>query len=129
MSLLNGKSLLHHIEHEIENPHFGKYDPRNFVFLSIKILYLLVPGIILGHVIDQSVDSFRRRNLLGSSLFTYILLQTIMTMGILYLLIVMSKDYTFEFQTTYAGLFFTALFFGMQSNYIRNLQQFLGKLP
>ena len=43
---------------------------------------------------------------------------------VLYTLSYMSH-YTEEFQNTFAGLYFTAFFFGMQTNYTSYLQRFL----
>lgn len=107
-------------------PDFGKKDPVNFVGLTIKIISLLIPGAIMGHYLDQYINKLKNQY---SNLHTsyFILLQTLSMIFIFYLLINYLKPYTLEFQSTYAGLFFVAFFFGIQSNYISNIQEVLGK--
>jgi len=105
---------------------FGKRDQTNFIKLSVKILSLLIPGILLGHYLDQGINRLKQQQLLPN-LFWYIALQTLIMIVIFYILIMYSKNFTLEFQSTYAGLFFVAFFFGIQSNYISNVQELLGK--
>jgi len=43
----------------------------------------------------------------------------------MYLIIVYLSDYISEFQVTVAGGYFIVLYFGMQTNYINMIQEFM----
>lgn len=104
---------------------FGKKDTKkSFLSFSIKIMVLLIPGIILGYYIDKIVKDLYDKQKFGKKVIYYICIQTMLSITVLYTLSYMSH-YTEEFQNTFAGLYFTAFFFGMQSNYITYLQRFL----
>lgn len=107
---------------------FGKSDVKYLGGFKIKVLTLLIPGILLGHYVDQIVNKMKRNKVFGEGVLNYIILQTIISMSVIYLLFYLNKSYTKEFQNTYAGLFFVSLYFGMQTNYISNLQKLLGEL-
>lgn len=99
----------------------GKPDGKNetFIALNAKSMILIIPGIILGHYLDEIVD---RMNL---DKYKSVTLQTILNIVIIYTLHKINQAYTSEFQLTLSGLFFSALFFGMQTNYIKNLKNIL----
>jgi hypothetical protein len=106
---------------------FGKKDTKkSFLSFSIKILVLLIPGILLGYYIDKIVKDLYDKQKFGKNVIYYICYQTILSIIVLYILSYMSH-YTEEFQNTFAGLYFTAFFFGMQTNYTNYLQTFLGE--
>lgn len=107
---------------------FGKKDVKYLGGFKIKVLSLLIPGILLGHYVDQIVNKMKRNKVFGEVVLNYIILQTIISMSVIYLLFYLNKSYTNEFQNTYAGLFFVSLYFGMQTNYVSNLQKILGEL-
>jgi hypothetical protein len=107
---------------------FGKSNSTRFGGLLIKTIALLVPGIILGYVIDTLSYKWKEEKKFGDNLLTYVVIQTILSICVFYLLIITVTKYTFEFQNTYSGLYFVSLFFGMQTNYITNLQQLLKSL-
>lgn len=96
----------------------GKPDSsrESFFALNVRSMILILPAIILGHYLDEFVDR--------SDLDTKksVALQTFLNILIMYLIHKISKTYTQEFQVSLAGLFFSALFFGMQTNYIKNLK-------
>lgn len=104
---------------------FGKKNSRRFGGLLVKTIALLIPGIVLGYVIDTFSYKWKEEKKFGDSLLTYVVIQTLLSIGVFYLLISTVTKYTFEFQNTYSGLYFVSLFFGMQTNYITNLQQLL----
>jgi hypothetical protein len=105
---------------------FGKIDTKKtFLSFSIKILLLLIPGIILGYYIDKIVKDLYDKEKFGKNVFYYICIQTLLSLIVLYILSYFSH-YTDEFQNTFAGLYFTAFFFGMQTHYTTYLQIFLG---
>lgn len=106
---------------------FGKQDTKkSFLSFSIKIIVLLIPGIILGYYIDKIVKDLFDKERFGKKVIYYICIQTILSIIVLYILSYLSH-YTEEFQNTFAGLYFTAFFFGMQTNYTIYLQKFLGE--
>ena len=104
---------------------FGKKTTdQSFISFSIKILSLLIPGIITGHFIDKFVKNLYDNKKFGNKIIYYIFIQTFISIIFLYILSYL-HNYTDEFQNTFAGLYFIAFFFNMQSNYIIYLQSFL----
>lgn len=103
---------------------FGKEDnQKTFLSFTIKVMTLLIPGIVLGYFIDKFVKDLYDKNKLGNKIIYYIAIQTLISIAVIYIL---SKfKYTDEFQYTLAGLYFSALFFGIQRNYLTFLQTFL----
>ncbi len=97
----------------------GKPDSKmeSFTELNARSLILILPAIILGHYLDEFVERVETKNVIRS-----VVIQTFMNILIIYALHILSSAYTREFQVSLAGLFFSALFFGMQTNYIRNLK-------
>lgn len=101
----------------------GKADSKNegFFILTGKSLLLIVPAILLGHYIDE----FVHKNFGFLNKFTSVLFQTFLNIFMIYILHKMSRSYTREFQVGLAGLFFSALFFSMQTHYTDNLKSLL----
>lgn len=102
--------------------HLGKPDTpsESFFELNIKSMLLIVPAIVMGHYLDEFVKRRKFENVVHS-----VALQTFMNIAIIYTLHKVNTSYTKEFQVSLAGLFFSALFFGMQTNYIANLKKLL----
>ncbi len=111
-----------------EGTSFGTSNHARFGSHAIKILSLLIPGAVLGHYIDQGVQKLKLQSKLGNNILSYIGLQTALSITLLYALFKYNKSFTDEFQNTYAGLFFVAMFFNLQSNYVVNLQQFFNSI-
>jgi hypothetical protein len=104
---------------------FGKQTTdKSFTSFTIKIIALLIPGIIAGNAIDNFVKYLYDKKILGNDELYYIFIQTIISIIFLYILSVLS-NYTDEFQNTFAGIYFTGLFFSMQTNYISYLQMYM----
>lgn len=99
----------------------GKPDGKNegFFIMNVKSMMLIIPAIILGHYLDELV---KKCNL---TLKKSVVLQTFLNIFLIYMLHKINYTYTKEFQVSIAGLFFSALFFGMQTNYMNNLKKFL----
>jgi hypothetical protein len=99
----------------------GRPDRKNetFMVLNIKSMVLIVPAIVLGHYLDEFVDRMKLTPIKS------VTLQTFLNVFIIYVLHKINQAYTSEFQLTLAGLFFSALFFGMQTNYLKNLKTVL----
>lgn len=99
----------------------GRPDGSNesFFVMNVRSMILIVPAIILGHYLDEFVERTKLTKLKS------IILQTILNILIIYMLHKVNAAYTREFQVSLGGLFFSALFFGMQTNYIKNLKYIL----
>ena len=100
----------------------GKPDDKNegFFVLNVKSMMLIVPAIVLGHYLDEFVDKMQLKSNIQK-----VVVQTLLNIALIYALHKISRAYTREFQVSLAGLFFSALFFGMQTNYIKNLKTVL----
>jgi hypothetical protein len=101
---------------------FGQPDTKNesFVKLNAKTLAMIIPAVILGHYIDVFVEKQIKLSRRMS-----VLVQTLINVSVIYALHLIDYAYTKEFQTTFAGLFFSGLFFGLQTNYITNIKSVL----
>lgn len=101
---------------------FGNADVKNetFVSMNMKSLSLLLPAILLGHYIDKAIKTMKLSKI--NSVF----LQSFINICVIYILHKISASYTKEFQLTLAGLFFSAMFFGLQTNYMQNIKDILG---
>lgn len=103
----------------------GKPDTarESFLVLNVKSMLLIIPAIFIGHYIDELVQLLNIQDKKRS-----VAVQTLLNVLVIFVLHKMSTSYTKEFQMTLAGLFFSALFFGMQTNYITNLKSLLPHL-
>ena len=102
---------------------FGQPDTKNesFMRLNAKTLAMIIPAIVLGHYIDV----FMTRQSKRFSKRVSVLVQTLINVSVIYVLHIIDYAYAKEFQTTFAGLFFSGLFFGLQTNYISNIKSIL----
>jgi hypothetical protein len=103
---------------------FGRPDSRNETFwrLNAKSFALLIPAVILGHYIDKLVETIQRKNI---GLYMALLIQTLLNIVLIYILHRVMHAYSNEFQLTLPGMFFSAMFFGMQTNFLANLKKAL----
>lgn len=101
----------------------GKPDNKNesFLVMNAKSLILIIPAIILGHYLDEFVE----KTVVKGEEKKSVIIQTFLNILIIWTLHKLSVSYTREFQVGLGGLFFSALFFGMQTNYTRNLKTLL----
>ena len=104
---------------------FGTPDSRNQSLwqLNAKTFTLLIPAVILGHYIDKLVETMQRKKL---GLYMAVLIQTLLNILLIYILHRVVHSYSNEFQLTLPGMFFSAMFFGMQTNFLVNLKKILG---
>lgn len=93
---------------------------ESFLALNVKSMMLIIPAIFMGHYLDELVESLKIKSKFHSVVF-----QTLLNILVIYVLHSISRAYTQEFQVSLAGLFFSALFFGMQTNYMDNLKKVL----
>ena len=83
---------------------------------------------ILGHSTDMAVEKMKKRKALGENSLNYIIFQTMVNIITLYLFVLFLTDYTSEFQQTMSGGYFIVLYFGMQTNYIYMLKDYMNRL-
>lgn len=112
----------------IDGLSFGheKYD--TFLSFIIKFISHSFPAIVVGHYLDQGVYYVQREKYLGNLTISYMTLQILAWMILFYGLFHLLPLYAAEFQGTLTGIFFVALFFVVQTNFITNIQTVLGKL-
>jgi hypothetical protein len=104
---------------------FGTFRSReNFLSFILKCLFYIIPAVILGNYTDTTVERIKTNKGLGDYTLYYILLQTLIILSTLYLLLFLT-DYTSEFQLTIAGGFFIVLYFGIQTNYINMIKEYI----
>ena len=105
---------------------FGKFHRKENIFsFSLKCIFYILPATILGNYNDEFVQKIKKNKLLGNNLFFYILIQTFINIIILYIILFLLYAYTSEFQVTLEGGFFSVLYFGIQTNYINMIKEYL----
>lgn len=107
---------------------FGEEAVSDIVPFTIKFLWFVVPAALLGHVIDQGVLVAQRRRMFGegrSAKMGYLGLQLLAWLLLFFGFYNLTPGYAREFQGTAAGIFFIALFFAVQTNFVTNLQAVL----
>lgn len=108
---------------------FGTFNSRqHFVAFALKCLFYIIPAVIVGNYTDITVIKLKENNIFGENLIVYIILQTFIIITTFYLIIIFLSDFTSEFQLTLSGGFFIVLFFGMQTNYIHMIKQFINDI-
>ena len=109
-----------------EGLHFGIKTHKNFVPFTIKLMAMAIPGIILGHYLDQSILWLQLHKYAGNMPVVYTALQLSMWIVLYYLLLKYANGFAIEMQDSIAGIFFVTLFFIVQTNFVSNLQHVLG---
>jgi len=105
---------------------FGTFNSRqNFVAFALKCLFYIIPAVIIGNYTDITVTKFKENNVFGENLIVYIIIQTFIIITTFYLIIIFLSDFTREFQLTLSGGYFIVLYFGIQTNYINMIKQFI----
>ena len=97
----------------------------HFLSFALKIVFYIIPAVVVGNSTDVLVQYLKRRNLLGDTTLAYIVLQTFLIISTLYLLLLFCSNFISEFQVTLAGAYFIVLYFGMQTEYIAMIQDFM----
>lgn len=105
---------------------FGTFRSRdNFFSYTLKFIFYIIPAIVLGNYTDLTVERIQNDQILGDYLINYILLQTFIIISTLYLILLLSTNYTSEFQVTVAGAYFVVLYFGIQTNYMKMIKKYI----
>jgi hypothetical protein len=107
---------------------FGEEAVSDIIPFSLKFLSFVVPAVLLGHMIDQIVIVMKNRKIFGNgreALVGYLLVQLLMWLVLFFGIYNLIPSYAREFQGTAAGIFFIALFFAVQTNFVDMLQKTL----
>ena len=107
---------------------FGEEAVSEFFPFTLKFLSFVVPSILLGHLIDQGVWALQRRKTLAEGRMGktgYLAIQLFIWLLLFFGFYNLTPNYAREFQGTAAGIFFIALFFAVQTNFVTNLQSVL----
>jgi len=100
---------------------------KDFFSFSLKILFYIIPAVILGDYTDTTIQNLRMRREFGDDLIKYIMLQTLIIVFTLYIFVIFLKDFMSEFQKSIAGSFFMLIYFGMQDDYLHMIKDYLAK--
>ena len=95
---------------------FGN-DSKNFLGFILHSLLLGIPGFILGYSIEKITEKLE----LILKTKWVVLIQLLLDIIIIFILSRITFNFSSEFQKTYSGLFFVALFFNSQINLIPRL--------
>jgi len=98
---------------------------KDFFSFTLKILFYILPAMILGDYTDVSITNLKMRYAFGQDTINYIVFQTLIILFTLYIFVIFLKDFTSEFQKSIAGSFFIVIYFGMQTNYLRMIKEYL----
>ena len=115
---------IHHIIQSATE--FGTFRSReNFFSYALKFAFYIIPAIVLGNYTDVTMERIQKDRVLGDYLILYILAQTLIIITTMYLILLLSDGYTSEFQVTIAGAYFIVLYFGIQTNYMRMIKEYI----
>ena len=108
---------------------FGTFRSRSHLFsFTLKIIFYILPAVILGHFTDMTIENMKKRETFGKNNLNYIVFQTVVNIVTLYLFVLLLTDFTSEFQQTMSGGYFIVLYFGMQTNYIYMIKDYMNRL-
>jgi hypothetical protein len=88
-------------------------------------MFYIIPAILLGNFTDNIIYRIKKDKVLGNNIVYYILLQTLIILLTLYIILTVLTSYTNEFQVTIAGGFFSVLYFGIQTNYMYMIKEYI----
>lgn len=107
---------------------FGSDNYTSILSFTIRIITQALPGVILGHYLDQGIYWTQTQKWMGTSAAPYMFAQIVAWILIFYSMLYFIPSYATEFQGTMAGIFFITLFFIVQTNFVTNLQAVLGTI-
>lgn len=108
---------------------FGTFESKaSLGSFILKVLLFLTPAVLISHILDEYMNAMYMRGETDSMRITSLSLQTILMIVILYLFVIGFESYSKEFQTTVAGGFFIAMFFGFQPHYLQHLKEYMRRI-
>jgi hypothetical protein len=96
----------------------------HFLSFFVKSVAYTLPAILLGILVDRLVDKLKKKKRFGDKPCTYVVLQFAINLAILFVVLKgLSYKYASEFQNTLPGMFFSTLFFGVQTKWFANIDE------
>jgi hypothetical protein len=108
---------------------FGTVHARNSFFLFVlKTFMFIFPAILISHILDEEMNKIYNKTQSDPLHCIMLMVHIITIIGIMYFFIFFFERYSYEFQTTIAGSFFIAMFFGFQPYFMEHLKYYIRKL-
>lgn len=108
---------------------FGTYEYRaSFLSFMLKIFYFIIPALLISHFLDEWMNVMYQETERDTIRIEILIVHTILMIAILYGILVFFESYSKEFQTTIAGGFFIAIFFGFQPHYLQHLKDYMRRI-
>ena len=98
---------------------------KDFFPFALKCLFYIIPPAIIGNYTDLIVKILKNKKKFGNYTPYYVLIQTLIIILTLYLINVFLSNYVSKIHITVAVSFFSVLYFGIQTNYIRMIKEIL----
>ncbi len=105
---------------------YSKFDenlnPKNaIIFILTGIIFSFLGG-VFGLIIDKSLAKLQKKYKIHNT--GLIFLQLFIDVSLIYILFILSKDFSNQFQQSLPGLFFPSMFMGIQSNLFSLIQSY-----
>ena len=108
---------------------FGTFRSRdNFLSFLLKFMFYIIPAIILGYYTDIGIKALKNEHIFSNNKLYYILLQTIIIAFTLYVFIIFFTNYMDEFQKSITGGIFIVIYYGIQTNYVYMIKDYMNQL-
>lgn len=108
---------------------FGTFESRaSLGSFILKVFLFLTPAVLISHVLDEYMNAMYMKGETDYLRIGSLSLQTILMILILYLFVIGFESYSKEFQSTIAGGFFIAMFFGFQPYYLQHLKEYMRRI-
>lgn len=102
---------------------FGTFKSReSYLSFMFKIFLFIIPAIIISHFLDEIMNDVYKNCDTKTSKRMVLLFDIVIMISVFYIFFVFFQNYASEFQTTAAGGFFIALFFGFQPFFMDHLK-------
>ena len=98
---------------------------KNFFSFTLKILFYIIPAVIIGNYTDNSIKNLKTYKILGDNDLYYFALQSLLIITTLYVFAVFFEKMMREIHNTISGVYFIVLYFGIQTNYIYMIKNYL----
>ena len=99
---------------------FAAWSEQSYPIFFLKTVFFIILAFVLGHgidfVINRLVDADKKTPLAVSAMF-----QICLNIMVIFTFFKLAPGMAGEFQKTYAGLFFVALFFNSQTSFVPRL--------
>lgn len=108
---------------------FGTFESRkSLASFILRILLFFLPALTLSHIVDEEMNRVYTDMVTDQMRILLLMFQTLIMIITFYVLVLYFESYSKEFQTTVAGGFFIATFFGFQPYYIDHLKEYMRRI-